>query len=66
MEKRYYIVNPDKSEKINQGRVHDISDNEFISEAENQGTVFTEKYFVYAFNHNEIDIENSYIRIIMV
>ena len=63
MEKRVYAIN------VNARNVEDItitqlSDEDFISKAEEQGTVYSLKGFQDAFNNDEISSEYFYIRIL--
>ena len=61
METRIYAINLDKiSDEINH---YDLSDNEFISESEEQGLVWSLNGFESAFNNEEIS-DQWVIRII--
>jgi len=64
-EKRYYLANPDNCEDDNLC-LNSCSDEEFITEAENHGTVYTEQNFVVAFNEGYVSSETQFLRIIEV
>lgn len=63
METRVYLINidvtTDKSWK-------DMSDDEFITTAEEHGSVLTSKLFCDLSNMNELDLQNYFIRIINI
>lgn len=64
-ELRVYIINIEKLDEML--GADDLSDNEFMDIAEQQGTVYTLKGFQNAFNQmDEINTSNQYLRIIEV
>lgn len=64
-EKRFYLVNVDNTDE--ETNFMFCSDEEFMIEAENQGTVFTEQGFVNAFNKDDgIASFSQYLRVFEV
>jgi len=61
-EKRFYLVNVDNTEL----NVVNCSDEDFITEAEKQGKVYTESGFVEAFNNEYVNSFADQLRIIEV
>lgn len=64
MKKRYYIINVDLIEN-DEIDLKGMSDETFMTLAEEQGTVYTQDGFVEAFNENVgFSTENCFLRII--
>lgn len=64
-EKRFYLVNVDNTDE--ETNFMSCSDEEFMIEAENQGTVFTEQGFINAFNKDDgIASFSQYLRVFEV
>lgn len=59
-ETRVYVINVDEIE----GDYLELTNDEFIEEAENQGTVYTIDNFVIAFNNEDINTFTQVIRIL--
>lgn len=71
MEQRFYIVNGDSLiEELIDGDeaipIEKMTDDQFMTIAERQGTVYTKDGFVEAFNNDEISSFSNYLRIINV
>jgi len=63
-EKRFYLVNVNNT--VDLIDEYKLSDEDFMSEAERQGTVYTQDSFVEAFNDNYVSADTQYLRIIDV
>lgn len=73
-ETRYYIVSIDKFRDIHKeedaffvdGNIRRLPDDDFMTESEIQGYVFTKESFLHGFNEGFIDSKRTYLRIIDV
>ena len=63
-EKRYYLIDCNETEI--ESPLADLSDDEFMTEAENQGNVYTESSFVDAFNDECVSCFILCLRVIEV
>ena len=63
-EKRYYLIDCNETEI--ESPLADLSDDEFMTEAENQGNVYTESSFIDAFNDESVSCFILYLRVIEV
>jgi hypothetical protein len=65
-EMRVYVVNTHDERVEDIEDFHDLTDEEFMFEAEEQGRVYTIEGFQRAFNDNEVNTEIDFIRFIEV
>ncbi len=61
-ETKYYLVNPDELEE--EQDVNDMTDEEFMDEAERQGMVYSQDGFVEAFNNDDFGSFSYFLRIL--
>ena len=61
-ETRYYMVNPDELEE--ETDINNMSDEEFIEEAERQGTVYSQEGFQEGFNNDDFGSFSYFLRIL--
>lgn len=63
--KRYYIIR-DYEIKDDKFSAPSATDQEFINEAERQGTVYSQEGFQEAFNNQDINTASDFLRIIEI
>ncbi len=65
METIFYLVNPDDPRVEDIESINELTDEEFVFEAEAQGNVYSLNGFEAAFNSGDINSYNDFLRIII-
>ena len=59
-ETRIYLINADNTD----WHESEISDEDFITQAEKEGTIYSMEFFIEKWNVDELDIDNTWIRVL--